>query len=179
MLDIYAFQTDTVWGMGCHPQDELAVDKIYEIKGRDKNKPLILMGEKIENLLEYVDFVPDCANKIIEKYFPAALTLIFKKSKKCPDFIAKNTIAIRIPNHKGFFELTKTISGGVLATTSLNFSGHTPCKNYNEACQKFQNVCKIIKPENDIEHENLPSTIVDFSSSEPKILRQGALFIDL
>lgn len=46
--EVFGFETDTVWGIGCHPLSETAVDRIYELKGRDKDKPLILMSSKFE-----------------------------------------------------------------------------------------------------------------------------------
>ena len=80
--EILGFETDTVWGLGCLPNDSKAVDKIYEIKGRDRTKPLILMSNNLESLMSYVLYVPDYAKTLIDKYFPGALTLIFEKSSK-------------------------------------------------------------------------------------------------
>lgn len=175
--EVLAFKTDTVWGFGCHPLDNFAVDKIYEIKKRDLKKPLILMSDEFENLKKYIKYVPDYANKLIQKYLPGALTLIFEKSDLCPDFITSNgtTVGIRIPNSPDFMALIKNIEGKVLATTSCNITNEAPVGNYNEAKEKFNNVTTIIKPIKDEINDNLPSTVILCLDDGYKILRQGAI----
>jgi len=196
--EVLGFETDTVWGLGCLPNDESAVDKIYEIKGRDKSKPLILMSNALENLMPYVLNVPDYAKTLVDKHFPGALTLIFEKSNLVPDFITsgKNTVGIRVPNHLGFQKLCLGIenvldgsvrcqaayaedfmqNGAVLATTSLNYSNEPPVKDFDEAYEKFSGQITLIKPENP-NHIGVSSTIVLCTSSTPVILRQGSVEI--
>ncbi len=176
--DVLGFETDTVWGLGCLPNDKTAVEKIYEIKGRDKTKPLILMSNCVENLIPYVLKVPDYAKTLIDEYFPGALTLIFKKTSLAPDFITsgQDTVGIRVPNHKEFSELCKNIEGGVLATTSLNRSNEPPVADYNEAVEKFGTQIKILKPENPC-NIGVSSTVVLCTGDKPVILRQGSIHI--
>ena len=91
---VISFVTDTVWGVGCLPDSEKGVENIYELKNRDRSKPLILMSDKVENLLPYVKDIPPHAHELMEKHFPGALTLIFEKSDKTPDYVTsfKNTV---------------------------------------------------------------------------------------
>ena len=175
--NVYAFKTDTVWGFGCLPNSESAVEKIYEIKKRDSKKPLILMSDNFESLKKYIKFIPNYAYELIEKHLPGGLTLIFEKSDLCPKSITSNsnTIGIRIPNSVDYFKLVENIEGRVLATTSCNISTEAPVKNYTEACEKFSSVAKIIKPIEDSENENLPSTVVLCEKDGYKILRQGVV----
>ena len=174
--EVFAFKTDTVWGFGCHPLDIDAIKKIYEIKKRDEKKPLILMSYALEPLMKYVKDIPCYAYDLIEKHLPGALTLIFEKSELVLDEITKtNTIGIRIPDSFDFCELAKKIDGGVLATTSCNLSNEAPVKNYQEAKEKFGNIATIVKPLNDVENENLPSTVILCQKEGYKILRQGAI----
>ena len=160
--EVIAFKTDTVWGFGCLPQDVLAVNKIYEIKKRDSKKPLILMSDNFDNLKKYISFIPEYAHKLIEKHLPGGLTLIFEKSEFCPDFITSNgdTIGIRIPDSKDFRKIISQIKGNVLATTSCNVAGEQPVMTYFEAYEKFGNVATIIKPIDDKENQNIPSTVI-------------------
>ena len=65
---VIAFVTDTVWGLGCLPESEKAVKKIYEIKKREAQKPLILMSNEVYHLLRYVEVVPKIGQKLIKKY---------------------------------------------------------------------------------------------------------------
>jgi len=202
--DVLGFETDTVWGLGCLPDDKSAVDKIYEIKGRDRSKPLILMSNALENLMPYVLSVPDYAKVLMEKHFPGALTLIFEKSDLVPDFVTsgKNTVGIRVPNHKGFQKLcleiedskddenkaaAKAKNGAVLATTSLNFSNEPPVKDFFEANEKFGAKITVIDPKHlnggqiQFSEETLPlqisSTVVLCTGETPVILRQGSVWI--
>lgn len=176
--EVLGFETDTVWGLGCLPFDMEAVDKIYEIKGRDRSKPLILMSNTLENLMPYVKNIPDYAKKLMEAHFPGALTLIFEKTDLAPDFITsgKDTVGIRIPNHTGFQKLCGEIKGGVLATTSLNYSNEPPAADFNEANEKFGKKITLIKPENPY-NIGVSSTVVLCTGKTPVILRQGSVEI--
>jgi len=175
--EVVAFKTDTVWGFGCDPLDKLAVEKIYEIKKRDSKKPLILISDEFKYLEKYIKFVPEYAYSLIEKYLPGALTLIFEKSQFCPDFITSNgnTVGIRIPNSDDFRKIIAQVKGRVLATTSCNVAGENPVLNYLEAKEKFSDVSKIIKPIDDSENENIPSTVILCQKESYKILRQGTI----
>ena len=159
--EVLAFSTDTVWGFGCLPDDKTAVENIYKIKNRDLKKPLILMSDDFEVLKKYIKNIPHYAEDLIEKYLPGGLTLIFEKSDLCPDFVTsnQNTVGIRIPDSIDFKNLVQQIEARVLATTSCNMTGEEPVKNYSQAKEKFSSCATIIKPINDIEHENLPSTV--------------------
>lgn len=175
--EVIAFKTDTVWGFGCSPNDKNAVDKIYEIKKRDSKKPLILMSDNFDSLEKYIKFIPNYAYKIIEKYLPGALTLIFEKSEICPDFVTSNgdTIGVRIPDSEDFRKIISKVDGKVLATTSCNVAGEQPVMTYFEANEKFGDVATIIKPIDDSENQNIPSTVILCEKESYKILRQGAI----
>ena len=143
---VIAFVTDTVWGIGCLPNCEKAVKQIYEIKGRDTSKPLILMSNEIENLMPYVQNVSENAQNLIEKHFPGALTLILEKSEKTPLYITsqKNSVGIRVPNNNFFKLLCSKIEGNVLATTSANLSNEPSSKNYEEAQKSIGNLVDFV-----------------------------------
>ena len=104
---VIAFVTDTVWGLGCLPNNIEAIERIYDIKGRDKSKPLILMSNKEEYLFPYIKEVPKKAKELMKKYFPGELTLVLEKSEKTPFEITsnKNTVGILVPNNEFFKEL--------------------------------------------------------------------------
>ena len=136
---VIAYVTDTVWGLGCLPDNEKAVKKIYEIKKREAQKPLILMSNEIYNLLDYVKPIPKVGQQLIKKYFPGALTIVTDKSDKTPDYITSNmsTVGIRIPNNKVFKEICEIIPNHVLATTSANLSHQPSAKTYDQALENM------------------------------------------
>jgi len=176
---VLCFVTDTVWGIGCLPENKQGVDKIYEIKGRDRSKPLILMSDNIKNLEPYVNPLSSISKSLINKYFPGALTIISEKSLKTPDFVTsgKNTVGIRIPNNKFFQELCKCIDGHVLATTSANLSNHPSSKNYDEAKCSIGEFTDLIFNDSGYKCEGLESTVVLVKDNKLQVLRQGAVKI--
>jgi len=128
---IFIYPTDTIYGLGCNAMNENAVQKIREIKNRDKNKPLSIIAPSIEWIKE--NFITDM---VLEKYLPGPYTLILKK--KVMNFLShisdSDSLGVRIPNS----EFTKRIQGiGVpFITTSVNISG-----------EPFANKISDIKPE--------------------------------
>ncbi len=176
---VIAFVTDTVWGVGCLPDNIDAVNKIYELKGRDRSKPLILMSDEIEHLEKYVNCFPPTAKNLMQRFFPGALTLVLEKSKLTPDFITSglNTVGIRIPDNKTFKEICKNIDGHVLATTSANLSGQPSAKTYNEADEFIGKYVDLVIEDDKNAAQGLESTVVLVTKSEVKILRQGAVKI--
>lgn len=174
---VIAFVTDTVWGLGCLPTSKCAIEKIYEIKKREAQKPLILMSNDIENLKPYVKEVPLSAQSLIEKHFPGALTLVLQKSEQTPDYITSgfDTVGIRVPNNGVFQEITEFITGHVLATTSANLSHEPSAKDYEQAVENMGNKVDLVIEDFGQVCKGLESTVALVLSDEIKILRQGAV----
>lgn len=178
---VIAYVTDTVWGLGCLPDNEKAVKKIYEIKKREAQKPLILMSNEIYNLLDYVKPIPKVGQQLIKKYFPGALTIVTDKSDKTPDYITSNmsTVGIRIPNNKVFKEICEIIPNHVLATTSANLSHQPSAKTYEQALENMTGLADLIIEDYGYHAKGLESTVVGVMNNELRIFRQGAITIAL
>lgn len=178
---VIAYVTDTVWGLGCLPDNEKAVKKIYEIKKREAQKPLILMSNEVYNLLDYVKPIPKVGQQLIKKYFPGALTIVTDKSDKTPDYITSNmsTVGIRIPNNKVFKEICEIIPNHVLATTSANLSHQPSAKTYDQALENMTGLADLIIEDYGYHAKGLESTVVGVMNNELRIFRQGAITIDL
>lgn len=178
---VIAFVTDTVWGLGCLPDNEKAVQKIYEIKKRETQKPLILMSNEVYNLLDFVEPLPKIACQLIKKYFPGALTLVVKKSKNTPNYITSNmdTVGIRIPDNKVFKRICEIIPGHVLATTSANLSHQPSAKSYEQAYENMHELVDIVIKDYGFECKGLESTVCGVFEDEIKIFRQGQINISL
>lgn len=178
---VIAFVTDTVWGLGCLPQSEKAVKKIYEIKKREAQKPLILMSNEIYHLFEYVKPIPKIGQKLIKKYFPGALTLVLEKSEKTPNYVTSNlnTVGIRVPNNKIFKEICEIAPNHVLATTSANLSHQPSAKSYEQAYENMNGLADLIIKDYGEKCEGLESTVCGIFNEDLKIFRQGAINIEL
>ena len=174
---VIAFVTDTVWGLGCLPTSEKAVQKIYEIKKREAQKPLILMSNDIENLAPYVQEFNPKSRELIKKHFPGALTLVLEKSENTPDYITSefNTIGIRLPNNNVFKEICAATTGHVLATTSANLSNEPSAKTFEQAVANMGEKADLIIEDFGQLAEGLESTVALVLNDEIKILRQGAI----
>ena len=178
---VIAFVTDTVWGLGGLPQSEKAVKKIYEIKKREAQKPLILMSNEIYHLFEYVKPIPKIGQKLIKKYFPGALTLVLEKSEKTPNYVTSNlnTVGIRVPNNKIFKEICEIAPNHVLATTSANLSHQPSAKSYEQAYENMNGLADLIIKDYGEKCEGLESTVCGIFNEDLKIFRQGAINIEL
>jgi len=177
---VIAYVTDTVWGLGCLPDNEKAVKKIYEIKHRDGKKPLILMSDEFYNLLDYVKQpIEKEAQKLIKKYFPGALTLVLEKSEKTPDYITSGlpTVGVRIPDNETFADICRSIDGRVLATTSANLSGEPAALTYEEAVKYIGDKVDLVIPSYGHEAQGRASTVAGFKDGKTIIYRQGEIEI--
>lgn len=177
---VIAFVTDTVWGIGCLPSSEEGVEKIYEIKGRDRSKPLILMSDDKKNLLPYTKNICVSAKNLMDKYFPGALTLILEKDVKTPDFITsgKDTVGIRVPDNEIFKKLCSKIEGHVLATTSANKSNQPSGKNFEEVKKSIGASVDFVIDDYGYRAKGMESTVVLAVNEDIKVLRQGSIFLD-
>ena len=178
---VIAYVTDTVWGLGCLPNNEKAVKKIYEIKKREAQKPLILMSNETYYLLDYVKPLSKTAQILIKKYFPGALTLVVEKSENTPDYITSgmNTVGIRVPDNEVFQAICEAIPGHVLATTSANLSHQPSAKTYEQAYSNMKDLADLVIPDYGYFAKGLESTVAGVFGDEIKVFRQGAIHIEL
>lgn len=178
---VIAYVTDTVWGLGCLPNNESAVKKIYEIKKREAQKPLILMSNEIYPLLDYVKPIPKIGQILIKKYFPGALTIVTDKSENTPDYITSSmpTVGIRVPDNEVFREICEIIPGHVLATTSANLSHQPSAKTYEQALENMSGLADLIIEDYGYVAKGLESTVVGVMINELRIFRQGAIHLDI
>lgn len=175
---VIAFVTDTVWGLGCLPSSEKAVQRIYEIKHREAKKPLILMSDDIYPLFDYVKQPIEKQGQIlIKKHFPGALTLVLEKSENTPDYITSgmNTVGIRVPDNETFANICRNIDGRVLATTSANISGEAPALTYEEALNYIGDKVDLVIPDYECVSKGKASTVVGFRDGEVVVFRQGEI----
>ena len=178
---VIAYVTDTVWGLGCLPNNESAVKKIYEIKKREAQKPLILMSNDIYPLLDYVKPISKIGQILIKKYFPGALTIVTDKSENTPDYITSSmpTVGIRVPDNEVFREICEIIPGHVLATTSANLSHQPSAKTYEQALENMSGLADLIIEDYGYVAKGLESTVVGVMNNELRIFRQGVIHLDI
>ncbi len=150
--------TETVEGYAVALSSEQGIRDLMKIKDRDfdSGKVFTLVPESIDSISKYV-VIPEQAKSLIKKYFPGELTLILPKNPDFHNFYYDHfdSIGVRIPNYPLFKKLLK--ENGAILLTSANPRGGTPRSITGHK----------------------PSTIIDFTGDEPKIIRQGNLEISL
>ena len=169
---IVVFPTDTVYGIGCNPYNVNAVEKIYEIKSRDKIKSLPVLVYSLD-IVKEIAYIDTFTEKIIKKYWPGPLTLILeltdeklKKSLKLD-----NKIAIRIPDSKCTLKLLKKC--GLLVGTSANISGNPSSTDPKECLKNIINYDVFLNGGTITSKGE--STIIEIENEEIKIIRKGVL----
>lgn len=168
---IIAFPTDTVFGLACMMDIE-AIKKVYIAKGRDFNKPLPMMcnGYEMINKVAYID---EHTKKIINKFMPGALTIVFNKKENVDDYITQglNTIGIRVPDDEWILSLIKKI-GTPIMVTSANISNAGSLLKWEDVYESMNG--KIDGIVMDDARGESSSTIIDVTS-DLKLLREGPI----
>lgn len=137
---VIAFATDTVYGLGARPDRPAALERLFAMKGRDANKPLILLGACAERFKPYLQApVPPLARRLMQAHWPGPLTLVLAKSPYVSEAITRGetTVGCRVTACNAFNALLALLPEGVLATTSANRSGEPPCLSAQAVTQTF------------------------------------------
>lgn len=172
---VVAVPTDTVFGLGCAYDQLSAMERIKEIKHRDRNKPLPMMCNGLA-MIEEVAYVSETAKKVIEKFTPGALTVVLRKREHISDMLTngKDTIAIRVPDDKLLLDVITKLAKPILMT-SANMSNEPNMDAYREVYAKFSGQIDVLVMEN--AYGKTASTIVDLSDGL-KVLREGPVSLD-
>ena len=160
------YPTDTIWGIGCDATNAEAVDKIFKLKGRSNNKPLIVLIDSDNKLPSYVREIPEVAYQLIE-YSEKPLTIIYDGAKNlAPNLIPEDgSIAIRVTSHPFCKQLLQRFRKPIVST-SANLSGLPAPESYHEISQEIKDgVDYIVTYGRDDVHEFKASTIMKIGAS--------------
>jgi L-threonylcarbamoyladenylate synthase len=172
---IIGYPTETIYGIGCSAYNNSAVQRIYDLKGRDQSKAMILIAADLLQVQELVKSIPDAAEKLMESFWPGPLTMVFEASEKLHQYAIKSskTIAIRIPACPICLSLLKSCDFPIVST-SANKSGSAPAITAQEVETVFGDQLDLII-DGGSTPSNAPSTVVDVTRSPIKIIREGAI----
>ena len=170
---VIVFPTDTVYGIGSMIEDKEGVSKIYNLKHRDKNKPLANLAYSTEQIKEYVNISNPKTIELM-KHCHCALTIIFNKKHIYNDELP--TIAFRIPNSKVALTILKHF--GVMAVTSMNLSGSEPLNNLEDIIKNFSSEIDYLVIDEE-KHSNISSTIIDVTKEHFVVLRKGEILKEI
>jgi len=179
--------TETVYGLAADAENEAAVARIYSVKGRPQDHPVIVHIGSIEYLNKWAINIPDYALKLAKEYWPGPMTLILERSKIAKNFITggQETVGLRVPAHLTTLALLKEfhkLGGNGIAAPSANRFGAVSPTNA-EAVQselgEFLDESRDLIIDGGQSLVGVESTIIDCTSEFPRILRPGAISIEM
>jgi len=183
---LVAFPTETVYGLGADATNEKAVSRIYAVKGRPTDHPLIVHISSINQLDKWAVDIPEYAIKLAKEFWPGPMTLILKRSKIAKDFITggQDNVGVRVPSHPVAIallsEFEKLGGSGVVAPSANRFSAVSPTNTYavtEEIGGKLSKSDIIIDGGQCL--IGIESTIIDCSKQIAGILRSGAVTLEM
>lgn len=173
--------TDTTYGVVCRLDYPLAIERIYTLKGRDRSKPLIVLGSDPGLLLQSVTGDLRAALALASRFWPGALTIVARAAETVPAGILAGgtTVGLRMPNHRAVLAILSRLPRCSAASTSANLSGAGAASSQEQVIASIGDLVDMVVPDCGQSPAGSESTIVDVSGSEPKILRAGALESEL
>jgi len=180
--NLVAFPTETVYGLGADATNEKAVARIYEVKGRPTDHPLIVHISSINNLNKWTKDIPEYAVKLASAFWPGPMTLILPRTDLAKDFITggQNNVGIRVPAHTVALALLKEFEAqggyGVAAPSANRFGKVSPtCADDVKAeLSDYLNSNDLIL-DGGQSSVGVESTIINCTNTTPTILRPGAI----
>jgi L-threonylcarbamoyladenylate synthase len=170
---LVAFPTDTVYGICALAFDGKAIESIYTAKDRPMEKAIpILIGE-VEDMPKVAEEIPVLAAALIARFWPGPLTVLVPKKPTLPQAVsATSTVGVRVPDH----DITRALLrlAGPMAVTSANISGQPSPTNAQEVLTQLGGRIAMILDGGETPG-GIPSTLVDCTGSEIKVLREGPI----
>lgn len=172
---LVAFATETVYGLGANALDVKAVARIFEVKARPRFDPLIVHIADRNWLSPLVVEVPEAARRLIDRFWPGPLTLVFPKTNRVPDLVTAGlpTVAVRMPAHPTALDFLSRVEIPVAAPSANRFGKVSPTTAQHVVDQLGGDIDYVLDGGASI--VGLESTVVDFSGDSPTLLRPGGL----
>lgn len=171
--EVIGLPTETVYGLAADASNAEAVARIFSLKGRPANHPLIVHIGDAESLARWSSQVPDTATRLAHAFWPGPLTMILRRHSSVGDAVTggQDTIGLRCPAHPLALEVLRAFGGG-LAAPSANRFGRISPTSAAHVREEFGALVPLVLDGGDCE-VGIESTIIDLSSELPRILRPG------
>lgn len=165
--------TETVYGLFAKALVKKAVDHVYQLKRRPRDKALNLNVASLEDIFSFSKHQPVYLKKLVETFLPGPLTIILEANDKVPYWVNSGlpTVGFRMPSHPITLELIRAF--GPLIGPSANISGHTSGVSFEEILKDLDK--EVLGLEDDTFLTGQDSTILDLTASKARILRQGSI----
>jgi L-threonylcarbamoyladenylate synthase len=182
--DLVAFPTETVYGLGADASNSVAVARIYSVKGRPNDHPLIIHIASMERMGDWAREVPKYAIALARSFWPGPMTLILKRSELAGDFITggQDSVGVRVPDHVVALALLEAFerAGGMgVAAPSANRFGHVSPTTATAVIEELGNFLSNddLVLDGGACDVGVESTIIDCTGAAPSVLRPGAISV--
>ena len=182
--DLVAFPTETVYGLGADASNSAAVARIYSVKGRPNDHPLIVHIASMDRMGDWASDVPEYAIALARNFWPGPMTLVLKRSELAGDFVTggQDTVGVRVPDHVvalALLEAFEKAGGKGVAAPSANRFGHV---SPTTAAAVVEELADYLTKEDLVLDGGacavgVESTIIDCTGVTPKVLRPGAVSV--
>ena len=172
---VIAFRTDTFYGLGADPFNRAAVQRIKQLKGREENKPILIVLSERPEVTRFIAERTPAFDLLAEGFWPGPLTLIGHAPAELPAEITAGTktVGVRLPDDDRVRALVRAC-GGALTATSANPSNEKPARTAQEVFSYFGRRVDLIADDGDAVTDQ-PSTVVDVCEAEPRLIREGII----
>jgi L-threonylcarbamoyladenylate synthase len=172
---LIAFRTDTFYGLGADPLNASAVRRIFELKGREEGKPILVLISDPELVSSFLTNTSAQFSQVAKRFWPGPLTLIGVARDDLPHELTAGTgtVGIRLPADDEVRALLRAC-GGALTATSANPAGQPPARSAEEVGRYFPDGIDLVVDEGEVSATQ-PSTVLDLSGDVPRLIREGAI----
>jgi L-threonylcarbamoyladenylate synthase len=170
---LVAFPTETVYGLGADAANEKAISRLYAVKRRPADHPVIVHFASAQAAFAWAREVPEAARTLAKKFWPGPLTLILKRSAEAGDFVtgAQDTVGLRVPSHPVAQELLRLFDGALAAPSANRFGRVSPTTAAHVRADLGNDVDLVL--EGGASEVGIESAILDLSGAAPVLLRPG------
>ncbi len=170
---LVAYPTESFYGLAANVASDKALDRLFEVKGRNANQPILLLIPDNNSLNRYVTHVPEVALRLMDAFWPGGLTIIFEAHKHLSTHLTAGTgkIGLRLSSHPLATGLARAM-GSAITGTSANISGKPPCSTPREVLEGLGERVDIVLDGGKTPGEK-PSTVVDITTLPVTLLREG------
>jgi len=172
---VIAFRTDTFYGLGVDPFNAAAVVRVRELKGREDDKPILLLVSDEDQVAKVIVDRSETFARVAAAFWPGPLTIVGFAVAQLPEEITAGTgtVGVRLPADENVRRLVREC-GGILTATSANPSGREPARSAQEVAKYFPRGLDLILDGGEVTVTE-PSTVLDATTSPPRVVREGAI----
>ena len=176
---ICAYPTETFYGLGVDVTNEAAIKRLFDLKRRDYGNPIAVIVSDQSMLTSYVREIPEQAHRLMDRFWPGPLTILFRTNEKVSRQLTTNTgkIGIRISSHPVAQAIVRGL-GRPLSTTSANFSGFPPATQPKHVRSFFGDKVDLLLDVGELP-PSVGSTVVDVTEEKLAVIREGVIPVEM